>query len=428
MLVRRLALPIAVAAAVLGLTAAPAHAADTTPPTAPGAIQIAEITETTVRLTWAPSTDDVGVVSYAVSQTYTDVVFQRSATTNEIAFSGLRPSGTYSYYVRALDAAGNSSPSVFLRITQPPGDSQPPTAPGQPVATTVGDTWIQLNWAPSTDNVYVANYLVLRITAEGSTVVGFAPQHPPTGPQTRLFNLTPNTTYTFAVRARDDAGNESALSPTLTVTTRPVDGAPPTAPGTPVASEVTSTSVLLTWAPATDDVAVARYVVVNLDAAGGPAEVASTSNTTIRLGVLPNTRYTFVVHAVDGVGNRSLASGQVSVHTPEQVNCVVSYRIVSQWRGGFQADVTLRNPGPSTYDGWTMEWTFPTGQSITSIWGAVGVDPTGPAVTVRNQSWNGRVAPGAAVWFGFIGSWSVENQVPYGFVVNGVPCQVTPPA
>jgi hypothetical protein len=144
--------------------------------------------------------------------------------------------------------------------------------------------------------------------------------------------------------------------------------------------------------------------------------------------VLPNTRYTFVVHAVDGVGNRSLASGQVSVHTPEQVNCVVSYRIVSQWRGGFQADVTLRNPGPSTYDGWTMEWTFPTGQSITSIWGAVGVDPTGPAVTVRNQSWNGRVAPGAAVWFGFIGSWSVENQVPYGFVVNGVPCQVTPPA
>ena len=91
--------------------------------------------------------------------------------------------------------------------------------------------------------MYVANYHVLRITPEGNTVVGSAPQHPPTGPQTRIWNLTPNTTYTFAVRARDDAGNESALSTPLTVTTRGVDTQPPTAPGTPVASEITPTGL-----------------------------------------------------------------------------------------------------------------------------------------------------------------------------------------
>ena len=147
--VRRLALPVAVTVAATTFAAGPfaatpAYAADTTPPSTPGPIQIAEITETTVRLTWTASTDDVGVASYAVSQIYTDIVMQRSTATNEITYGGLRPSGTYGYSVRALDAAGNSSPSVFLRITQPPGDSQPPTVPGQPVATTIGDTWVQL--------------------------------------------------------------------------------------------------------------------------------------------------------------------------------------------------------------------------------------------------------------------------------------------
>lgn len=202
--------------------AAGALPADTTPPTVPGPTTVAEITETSVRLTWTASSDDVGVTEYEVSHYETDVVWRHTTPINEISISGLRPSRTYGFSVRAVDAAGNSSPGNGLfRVTMPPGDSQPPTAPGLPVATELTSTSVWLTWSPSRDNVYVNRYEVVSITPAGNVVVGTVPQHPPIGPATRVGNLTPGTTYTFAVRAVDDAGNVSALSESLTLTTPP---------------------------------------------------------------------------------------------------------------------------------------------------------------------------------------------------------------
>lgn len=200
--------------------AAGASAADTTPPTAPGATTIAEITETSIRLTWTASTDDVGVASYEVARMEGDVIFMHRTPTNEISISELRPSRTYGFSVRARDAAGNSSSgNGVLWVTMPPGDTQPPTVPGRPVATELTGTSVTLTWSPSRDNVYVGRYEVLSITPSGNKVVGNVPQHPPIGLTTRIGNLTPGETYTFAVRAYDDAGNVSALSEPLTLTT-----------------------------------------------------------------------------------------------------------------------------------------------------------------------------------------------------------------
>ncbi|WP_274523058.1 cellulose binding domain-containing protein [Saccharothrix sp. ALI-22-I] len=47
----------------------------------------------------------------------------------------------------------------------------------------------------------------------------------------------------------------------------------------------------------------------------------------------------------------------------------------------------------------------------------------GPAVNVRNAFWNGTIAPGGAVSFGFIGSWTSANSKPTAFTLNGVACQ-----
>ncbi|MFB6395109.1 fibronectin type III domain-containing protein [Polymorphospora lycopeni] len=195
-------------------------ASDTEAPTAPGPVTIAGITTTTIELTWVAATDNVGVTRYDVSHFSTDVVFMRNTTTNSITITGLRPSSTHRFAVRARDAAGNLSPSTpMLVVTMPPGDNQPPTAPGTPVPYTVADTLVILTWPRSTDNVYVALYEVLMVSAPGSPVVATAPQHPPTGTTARVTGLTPGTTYSFAVRARDDAGNISALSVPVTVTT-----------------------------------------------------------------------------------------------------------------------------------------------------------------------------------------------------------------
>ncbi|WP_256341407.1 cellulose binding domain-containing protein [Streptomyces sp. TLI_105] len=40
---------------------------------------------------------------------------------------------------------------------------------------------------------------------------------------------------------------------------------------------------------------------------------------------------------------------------------------------------------------------------------------TGTAVTARNADWNGTVVPGAAVSFGFIGTWTGTNPPPTAF-------------
>lgn len=221
---RRLGSLLLVAVASLAGTAsaAGASAADTTPPTVPGPTTVAEITETSVRLTWTASSDDVGVVRYEVSMYHTDVVQLVRTPINEVEISGLRRSGTYGFSVRAVDAAGNSSyGNETLWITMPPGDNEPPTAPGRPEATALTSTSVTLTWSPSRDNVYVGRYEVVSITPAGNTVVGTVPQHPPIGPTTRVGHLTPGTTYTFAVRAVDDAGNVSALSESLTLTTPP---------------------------------------------------------------------------------------------------------------------------------------------------------------------------------------------------------------
>ena len=60
--------------------------------------------------------------------------------------------GTYEYVVRALDAAGNrSDPSNTANATMTPLDGEPPSAPGNLVATVTGND-VGLAWGASLDN------------------------------------------------------------------------------------------------------------------------------------------------------------------------------------------------------------------------------------------------------------------------------------
>ncbi|MFD9332224.1 discoidin domain-containing protein [Streptomyces sp. NPDC060065] len=88
-------------------------------------------------------------------------------------------------------------------------DTQAPSAPGTPAATTDFPTVADLNWAASSDNTGVTGYSVYRdgklVSASGK-------------PSVRLSGLTRGQTYSFKVTARDAAGNESRPSATVTVT------------------------------------------------------------------------------------------------------------------------------------------------------------------------------------------------------------------
>ncbi|SEQ12726.1 cellulase family glycosylhydrolase [Streptomyces radiopugnans] len=94
------------------------------------------------------------------------------------------------------------------------GDTEAPTAPGAPTASEVSATSATLSWAASTDNVGVTGYDIVRVDGGTETrIAGSATE------KVTLSGLTAETDYTFAVYARDAAGNRSARSGTVTVTT-----------------------------------------------------------------------------------------------------------------------------------------------------------------------------------------------------------------
>jgi lysophospholipase L1-like esterase len=108
--------------------------------------------------------------------------------------------------------------------------------------------------------------------------------------------------------------------------------------------------------------------------------------------------------------------------------CRVAYSVTSQWQGGFGASVAVTNLGDPV-SGWTLGWSFPSGQTVTQLWNGV-VSQSGAAVTVRNAGYNGSLGTGASASFGFNGSWTGSNPVPTAFTLNGVACTggvTTPP-
>ena len=99
----------------LALAVSDAPAADTTAPSAPGAPTATATTSSSVTLAWAASTDNVGVAGYDV---YRGAALAASATTTSATVTGLAAGASYTFTVRARDAAGNvSPPSPSLTVT-----------------------------------------------------------------------------------------------------------------------------------------------------------------------------------------------------------------------------------------------------------------------------------------------------------------------
>ncbi|MFD0145358.1 MULTISPECIES: glycoside hydrolase family 18 chitinase [unclassified Streptomyces] len=95
-----------------------------------------------------------------------------------------------------------------------------------------------------------------------------------------------------------------------------------------------------------------------------------------------------------------------------------TYTKVSDWGTGFEGKWTVKNTGTTTLSSWTVEWDYPAGTAVTSAWDAT-VTGSGTHWTAKNVGWNGTLAPGASISFGFNGSGS---GAPSGCKVNGGSC------
>ncbi len=188
----------------------PVSGGDTTPPSAPTNLS-ATANGTQINLSWAASSDNVGVTGYQVEKcqgagcsNFAQIATPMATT---YADTGLG-AGTYSYRVRAADAAGNLSGYSNV-VNGVVADTISPTAPSNLTATANG-TQINLSWTASTDNVGVTAYRVERCQGAGCTT--FAQIAAPTTTTYNDTGLTANTSYSYRIRATDSAGNVSSYS------------------------------------------------------------------------------------------------------------------------------------------------------------------------------------------------------------------------
>jgi chitodextrinase len=183
---------------------------DNEAPSAPGNLQ-AIINATQIGLNWSPSTDNVGVTYYQISRNGQQIGITAN---NSYLNSGLTPDTTYTYSVRAADAAGNLSAATQIATTTDPAsnDSTAPTTPGNLRGTNATSSSVALSWEAATDNVGVTGYIIYRNFAvlRQVTTLAFIDH-----------GLLPDSTYAYEVRAVDAAGNLSAASNSLRITTDP---------------------------------------------------------------------------------------------------------------------------------------------------------------------------------------------------------------
>jgi hypothetical protein len=195
---------------------------DKTPPTVPGPPSITDMTANSVTLSWGASTDNVGVTGYAVYWVYTSGHSGRGGgiTTHTIleattdgatttaTVSGLTQNKSYTLYVKASDAAGNTSPYSkgisFIQGAAPYGF----TADG--------------GYAISD----VANHqLTFQLSATSIPAATFAVVSPPSGmtldPNTGIVTWTPGAadlgTTSVTFQATNPFGTTSLVVP-ITVT------------------------------------------------------------------------------------------------------------------------------------------------------------------------------------------------------------------
>lgn len=197
----------------------------------------------------------------------------------------------------------------------------------------------------------------------------------------------------------------------------------PTAPGTPTASAVTSTSVTLTWPAATDDVGVTGYDIVRVGSGDETRVATSTTNTATVSGLTAATAYTFAVYSHDAAGNRSTRSATVNVTTDKAPTtaCSVGYRVLGEWPGGFQGEIKIGNPGTAAINGWKLGFTFADGQTVSNMWGGTAAQ-SGGTVTVTPASYTTTIPAGGSVTVGFIASKGSTNTAPTAFTLNGSTC------
>ena len=279
------------------------RAADKNPPTTPTNLRVTGTTTTSISLAWDPSTDNSGSFSYVVKQDHLSWTVAQTQTSYTLTW--LSPGRSYTFYVYAVDkdlnTSGNSN--TVTASTQPDV-----TAPSAPVLSVpdVSPSQVWLSWTESTDDL-PSYWIGYSVYVDGALASGLNwIDHR----RASLRHLTPGTTHTFKVTARDGGGNTTDSNVVSVTTPASSDTVPPSAP-TNLRIDVDQgcAEVWLAWEQSTDSVdpqSAIEYE-VHVNGALSPLAVDTGVGRSFAYGTNHGLN-SFVVKAVDRSGNTSAAS------------------------------------------------------------------------------------------------------------------------
>ena len=332
---------------------------DTIPPTVPQNLAASGVTSNSINLSWSASSDNVGVTGYDV---YMGGSLKTSVPSNSTTISGLAADTSYSFQIRAKDAAGNASAlsSILNAKTLAGGNDGPATGvPGTPSLSQ--STWNGEASYTITMNMWWGNNGTTFELYENGSLVSSKPltDNSPNSQTTSVsFSGKANGTYSYVGKLINRFGTTSSNALSYTVTKGGGDTQAPSVPGNLAASGVTSNSVNLSWSASSDNVGVTGYVV---SWSSGSQTVTGLSAAVS--GLSASTAYTFSVKATDAAGNQSSAA---------------------------TVNVTTQSGGGDTYPAWAMNTYYAIGTKV-SFQGSNY--QCALSHTSYSETWNPAVAP-----------------------------------
>jgi chitodextrinase len=239
-------------------------------------------------------------------------------------------------------------------------DVQPPDTPAGLTVVTQSSSQVALSWTPATDNVAVTVYLVERCQDVDCTTFQ---QIGTTGTTSFIDSgLRADTSYSYRVRASDEAGNLGGYSNIVSTRTAELDSQPPSAPGALTAIAISGTQVNLSWGAATDNVGVTGYRLERCEGAGCTVFIkltTPTGTTFSDVGLTPDTSYTYIVLATDAAGNLGPYSNPAIVRTGHTVPELVVAFSFNEGTGTVATDISgAGNHGQLTGAAWTLSGKF----------------------------------------------------------------------
>ena len=267
---------------------------DTQPPTAPTLSSAVPKSPNEVDLGWTASSDNLGVTGYQVWKNGS-LLTTLSSSSLSYADMSVSPNTSYTYAMRAVDAAGNSSASSnSMTATTPPLTVAPPvisTFTAAPTSIVAGQS-ATLSWS-------VSGATSLSLDNGLGTVTGTSK------------SVSPASTVTYTLTATNTGGSVTAK---VTITVSATDGQGPSTPILLTATAKSATEVDLSWTPSSDNVGVSGYQISRSGAA--PFTVSGTTVSYADTSASPNTSYIYFIRSYDAAGNFSVASSSMTVTTP----------------------------------------------------------------------------------------------------------------